>query len=130
MQATLAARGRRPVTSSGILGRVKCVHRTSDRSIAQLLRSALQSEGIEAVVDGEHLSSLQGLAVPAGPSAEYRVCIVDPDQTPRASLLVAGWLENQKSGTETERWSCGECGETHEGQFSSCWKCGAERGAA
>ncbi len=109
---------------------MNCLHKTPDRSIAQLLCGALRSEGIDAVVDGEHLSSLQGLAVPAGASAEYRVCVVDADQTPRASLLVAEWLEHHESTTETERWSCGQCGETHAGQFSSCWKCGAEKSAS
>lgn len=109
---------------------MNCLYKTSDRSIAQLLCSALESSGIAAVVDGEHLSSLQGLAVPAGASAEYRVRLVDPDQTPRARLIVSEWLERHRSGTVAEPWSCRRCGETHEAQFSSCWKCGAEKDAA
>jgi len=24
-----------------------------------------------------------------------------------------------------ERWTCAKCGETLEGQFTECWKCGA-----
>jgi len=94
--------------------------------MAQLLASALEIHEIGAIVDGEHLSPLQGLAVPAGASAEYRVCIVDPEQRPRAERFVRDWLQQQAS-PRLERWTCRSCGEAHEGQFSSCWSCGAER---
>lgn len=107
---------------------MKCIYKTSDRSIAQLLCSALESEGVRAVVDGEHLTSLQGVAVPAGPSAEFRVCVIDPEQTPRATLLLGQWLETRRADGAAA-WRCEECGEIHEGRFASCWNCGAERGA-
>ena len=68
--------------------------------MAQLLRGALESEGIAAIVQGEHLTSLQG-QIPAGPSASSR------------------WRP----------WVCGRCGEHHEGHFGSCWNCGAEAAA-
>jgi hypothetical protein len=102
------------------------MHTTSDRTIAQLLRGALESEGIGAIVQGEHLSSLQGGGLPAGASAEYRVSIVDDEQLPRASLFVKQWLEDRVSSRVEEVWVCEGCGERHEPQFRACWKCGAE----
>ena len=103
-----------------------CVYRTSDRALAQLLCSALSSHEIQAIVEGEHLSSLQGLAVPAGSSAEYRVCIIDSEQMPQAERFVRDWLRRHSAPDESEPWSCASCGESHGGQFSSCWRCGAE----
>ena len=109
---------------------MSCVHRTSDRSIAQLLCGALESHGIAARVDGEHLSPLQGAAIPAGTAAEFRVCIADAEQLPQAQRFVRDWLERHAAATPAGTWVCSGCGETHEAQFSSCWRCGAEEGAA
>ena len=104
---------------------VKPVYDTSDRTLAQLLRGALESEGIPAIVQGEHLSSLQG-QIPAGASAEYRVAIVDDEQLPRASIFVKNWLTDDAAARGLAPWVCDGCGESHEPQFRSCWRCGAE----
>lgn len=106
---------------------MKCVHRTSDLTVAQLLRGALESEGVPAIVQGEHLAPLQG-ELPAGASAEFRVAIVDDEQLPRAALLVRQWLEDPSAGPPGEDWVCSHCGERHEPHFVSCWRCGAPAG--
>lgn len=104
---------------------MKSVFETSDRTVAQLLRGALESEGIPAIVQGEHLSSLQG-ETPVGASAEYRVAIVDDEQLPRASLFVKSWADEAGAGGGAEPWTCERCRESHEPHFRSCWRCGAE----
>ena len=103
---------------------MKCLHQTSDRTRAQLLRGALESEGIAAIVQGEHLTALHG-EIPTGASAEYRVCIVDDDQLPRAGHLAKQWLGEGVPGSAAP-WVCDACGERHEAHFESCWKCGAD----
>jgi hypothetical protein len=103
---------------------LKCVHTTPDRTIAQLLRGALESEGVPTIVQGEHLSALQG-EIPVGAAAEYRVCIVDDEQLPRATQLATRWLADE-AGTNASAWVCKGCGERHEPQFHSCWRCGGE----
>lgn len=105
------------------------VHKTSDRTLAQLLRGLLEAEGVSAIVEGEHLTSLAG-EIPAGASAEYHVSIVDDEQLPRASIVVRRWLEDQARARPVTTWTCDACGEGHEAQFRSCWKCGAERDTA
>lgn len=102
---------------------MKCVHRTSDRTLAHLLRGALESEDIAAIVEGEHLAALHG-ELPVGASAEYRVSILDDEQLPRAALLVREWLEDRRR--DGAAWQCRGCGERHEPHFRSCWRCGAE----
>jgi hypothetical protein len=105
------------------------VHKTSDRTVAQLLRGLLESEGVPAIVEGEHLSALEG-QLPAGASAEYHVSIVDDEQLPRASLVLRRWLADQRPRRPAEGWTCDVCGEGHEAQFRSCWQCGSDRDAA
>jgi hypothetical protein len=102
---------------------LKCIHRTADRTTAQLLRGALEVEQIPAIVEGEHLCALRG-ELPVGASAEYRVSILDDEQLPRASLLARQWLAAQGETTGTAPWTCRGCGERHEPHFGSCWQCG------
>jgi Putative prokaryotic signal transducing protein len=104
---------------------VKCVHQTPDRTIAHLLRGALEAEAIPAIVAGEHLAALQG-ELPVGASADYRVSILDDDQLPRATLLVRQWLEDRRIDARAPAWACRGCGELHEPHFRSCWRCGAD----
>ena len=107
---------------------MKCLHQTSDRTRAQLLRGALESEGIAAIVQGEHLTAIHG-EIPTGASAEYRVCIVDDDQLPRAGRFAKQWLGEGAPGSGAP-WVCDACGERHEALFESCWKCGADSDAS
>lgn len=104
---------------------MRCVHRTSDRTVAQLLRGALESEGVPSFVQGEHLTALAG-QLPVGASAEYRVCIIDNDQLPRAEVLARQWLSEAPTVDPDSVWTCRACGETHEPLFRSCWRCGAD----
>jgi len=104
---------------------MKCVHQTPDRTIAHLLRGALEAEEIPAIVAGEHLSALHG-ELPVGASADYRVSILDDEQLPRATLLVRQWLEDRRHGDGGSAWLCRGCGERHEPHFRSCWKCGRD----
>lgn len=103
---------------------MKCIHQTSDRTRAHLLRGALESQGVASIVQGEHLTAIQG-ELPAGASAEYRVCIVDDDQWPRAGLLAKQWL-SEPPQRSAAAWACRVCGERHEAHFGSCWRCGAD----
>jgi hypothetical protein len=107
---------------------VICVHRTSDRTVAHLLRGALEAEGVVALVQGEQLFGLQG-EVPAGPALELRVCILDDEQLPKAERVVREWLAARARPSDEAPWRCAGCGEQHEPQFATCWRCGGEKPA-
>ncbi len=83
---------------------MKCVHRTPDRTVAQLLRSALEIEGFPGFVQGEHLTALHG-EIPVGSAAEYRVCISDDEQLPGATHFTKRWLESRAAPRTGERWA-------------------------
>lgn len=103
-----------------------CLHRTTNRTEAQLLRSVLEAEGVATYVQGEHLFGLQG-EIPAGAAFELRLCLLDDEQRPKAETLVREWLDTRDARASGAPWRC-VCGEPHEPQFLTCWKCGEERG--
>lgn len=44
-----------------------------------------------------------------------------------ASLIEVAHARNLLLSAGGEPWTCAACGERLEGQFDSCWRCGAER---
>lgn len=91
---------------------------------AHLVLGLLEAAGIAGELRGEALfTTLSGGAAAAGllPS----VWISRPEQEAAALALVAGYAQGGP-GAGGAGWRCG-CGEDHEGQFTHCWKCGADR---
>ena len=85
---------------------------------ATLVRVALEREGIRTAIHSTHAvrARLNGA-----------VYVVDCDQLEHARSVVARFV---KGATPSEAalsatWQCPSCGETVEGQFEACWKCGA-----
>jgi len=103
---------------------VKQVHTAKHAAEAHLVKGFLESQGIEAVVRGEYLTSGWG-ELPVDLCA---VWITDDAQFERANeLLIAffkGTFAREHGG---ERWTCATCGEQIEGQFTACWKCGTSQ---
>ena len=83
-------------------------------------RNLLENEGIRAVVKNEFLSSAMGDLPPAECQAEVWI-LLDADAE-RAEVF----LNHAFSAEPGAPWTCA-CGETSDGQFTQCWRCGAER---
>jgi len=83
-------------------------------------RNLLENEGIRAVVKNEFLSSAMGDLPPAECQAEVWV-LFDKDFQAAETLL-----RSILSPRNLPPWQCA-CGETCEGQFTQCWRCGATR---
>ena len=91
-----------------------------DPSITHLVLNRLQQEGIDAVI--------RGLAVGRGmgeipPIAAWSEVWVAGDPTAEAVRAVVA--EVTSAPPPDADWTCA-CGETMEGQFATCWACGAE----
>ena len=80
-------------------------------------RNVLQAEGISAVVRNEYLSSAMGELPPAECQAE--LWVLNDADAPGAEALLR---TPPRRGTP---WSCRQCGERCEPQFTHCWRCGA-----
>lgn len=93
---------------------VETVFQASHPMGAHVVRSFLESHGIPALVQGEHLSSMLGYA----PSLGISVCVRAGDAA-RALDLLGEFVEE---GDEFRK--CGECGQILDGDVERCWRCG------
>jgi hypothetical protein len=89
---------------------------------AHLIKGFLDSEGIFAVVRGEHLVALQG-EIPITMDTLPSVWVPEEDRARARELIERALKQEQPS----DDWVCIECGESIEGQFTECWRCGAAR---
>ena len=102
---------------------MKLVYTAKHPTEAHLVRGMLEAEGIRAAVRGDQLYGAYG-ELPVLPT----VWIFNDALAAHAERLVIDFLRGaaaRKYGHE--RWTCAQCGETLEGQFTDCWKCGAPR---
>lgn len=103
---------------------MKQLHAARHAVEAHLIRGFLASHGIAAEVRGEYLTSGWGEL----PVDVCSVWITDDAEFGRANELLvdflSGTLARKFSGA---RWTCPECGEALEGQFTACWSCGTAR---
>jgi hypothetical protein len=103
---------------------LKQLHAARHAIEAHLIRGFLVSHGIAAEVRGEYLTSGWGEL----PTDVCSVWIAEDAQFAEANELLKDFLKGsyaRKFGGE--RWTCGTCGETLEGQFTQCWSCGTAR---
>jgi hypothetical protein len=105
---------------------MKQLHAARHGLEAHLIRGFLVSHGIAAEVRGEYLTSGWGEL----PVDVCSVWVTDDEQFEQANELLVAFLKGsfaRKYGGE--RWTCRQCGEQLEGQFTACWHCGLERPA-
>jgi len=89
----------------------------------EALKARLEQASIPCFIKNRYSSMLAGDV----PFAEVfpELWVINEEDGPRAKELLALWRERPAPGTPD--WTCRRCGERHEAQFTSCWKCGAER---
>jgi hypothetical protein len=105
---------------------LKQVHVAKHATEAHLIKGFLESNGISAIVRGEFLTSGWGEL----PTDVCSVWITDDEQYERADRLLVDFLSGRLAREAAgQSWTCGQCGEALEGQFTACWKCGAARPA-
>lgn len=104
---------------------MKRVYQSTDYYSAQLIKSYLEDNGIDANVSGELLIGAIG-EIPA--NSYPSVWVIDEDDFDRAKALIAKYEESMaKPLQENTNWLCPHCGEKMELQFTQCWNCGTVR---
>jgi hypothetical protein len=86
------------------------------------LKNLLAAEGIASFVKNEMLSRLAG-EIPFTECAP-QLCLARESDRPMAEQILAGFRRTPVRGPD---WTCRDCGEHCEGQFSDCWRCGTPR---
>lgn len=110
--------------TTGDADTLKLLHPARHAIEAHLIRGFLASHGIAAEVRGEYLTSGWGEL----PTDVCAVWIAEDSQFARADELLKTFLKGSYARQfGGEGWTCEGCGETLEGQFTECWKCGAAR---
>jgi hypothetical protein len=91
----------------------------------EVVKSLLEEAKIPCAIRNEYLSMALGELAPSECSPE--IWIQNDEDYQRAKEIVDAW-RNAEDETH-DPWVC-RCGETIEGQFTSCWKCGTDRPTA
>ena len=86
-------------------------------------RNIVESYGIPCVVKNSFLSGAAGELPPT--EVWPILCVEDERDYGRAKQIVDEELE--KLDSTNQHWTCKQCGEDIEGQFTDCWKCGSPR---
>ena len=106
---------------------MKCVYTADNPTEAHLVKGLLEAEGIETVVQGEHLFPLRGI-IPVTADTNPSVCVVNDADFDQARSIAAAYDQVTLCGqSHPKAWDCPQCGEELEGQFTACWKCGTIR---
>lgn len=98
------------------------VYSAPDAATVHLLKGILDQRGIRTIVRGEFL---QGGVAPTEGWVE--LFVLKMQDVPEAKAVVEEVVSAEPT-PEGEPWTCPGCGESIEGQFSTCWNCGTERG--
>jgi hypothetical protein len=106
---------------------MKRVYSALDLPTAHFVLSLLEEEDIPARVFGEDISALRG-AVPFSAATQPGIWVLDDENYERAREIVTSF-ENSASSEASPGipWTCPDCGETSDAQFTQCWKCGKNR---
>jgi hypothetical protein len=103
---------------------VKRVHAAPNSLMVNYLRNVLESHGIDCVLRNQNLAGALGELPPIECWPE--LWIIEDGRFAEAEKLVKKTL--LFTGPTSSPWDCLGCGESHPGQFTACWKCGAQRG--
>jgi hypothetical protein len=87
------------------------------------LRNILEQAGIPCTVKNQYNAMLAG----GVPFVEVfpEIWVLRDEDVPAAKDIVGHW--SKATPVEGSSWRCKQCGENHDKEFTSCWKCGQER---
>ena len=101
---------------------MKRVYRTNDPATMGIVRDLLLRKGIETKVLNQH-------ATPAFPGvplldATPELWVVRDEDEATAEEVIARFESGEiRDELSREPWTCPQCGEVNEGQFTQCWRC-------
>jgi len=94
-----------------------------DGANVEMLKGLLEEADIRCMIRNEYLSSAMGEIPFLETSPE--LWILNDEDYSRAREVLENWRTTRIE--HNDPWVCGDCGETIEGQFTSCWQCGRDR---
>ena len=111
------------------------VYTARDEMDANFVQGLLRQEGIQAVVQGQSLGTAWG-TLPLSAESLPTVWVEDKD-VERARPIIEAYRQTDRANADEAvaeapraTWTCPQCGEKVEEQFTQCWKCGHNRPAS
>ena len=108
------------------------VYTARDEMDANFVQGLLRQEGIQAVVQGQSLGTTWG-TLPLSAESLPTVWVEDGDVA-RALPVIEAYRKTDEANADDavadrarSTWTCPQCGERVEEQFTQCWKCGQTR---
>jgi hypothetical protein len=100
------------------------VYSSPDPAKVHFVANLIQAEDIPAVVTGESLSAIQGAV-----GVTQSEVSVHEENRERAEAIVARFLRAgaRPASPPSDGWTCPNCGEVIEPQFTDCWNCQTRR---
>ena len=98
------------------------IYSSENPIMAGHVKSLLENSGIACLIKNQNLSSGMGELPPIECWPEVWI-INDADHEAATEIVNAMMTDDQP----TDSWWTCVCGETIEGQFSTCWLCGTDR---
>jgi hypothetical protein len=93
------------------------VYSAPNLTLVSIVRSVLEGCGIRCWLKNEFLSAGVGDLPPI--ECWPQLCVDDADFTEAQRIVDEAMVSR-----ELTAWHCASCGESSEGQFTECWKCG------
>ena len=99
------------------------LYRAADLIEATHLKTLLDSAGLDTVLRNENMSRVAGEV----PFIECwpEVWLRDERDEPLAQRILDDFKNRRRN--HGPAWTCAQCNEWLEGQFTACWKCGANK---
>ena len=98
---------------------------SDNRILVLQLREYLEANHVRCIVRNEFLGGAAGELPPTECWPE--LWVIENQQFDKAAALLSAFQQPQDDGEQAKRWTCKQCAEILEAQFSQCWNCGYER---
>ncbi len=106
---------------------MKKIYTANNPAEAYLVKGMVESHKIKCEVRGEQLFGARG-ELPVTPDTLPSVWIFDDNEYHNARTLIAEYDDRNKEDIkDTTVWTCSNCEEESESQFTQCWNCGSGR---
>ncbi len=101
---------------------MKPIFASQDVAAVTIVRGLLADQGIETAMQNENMSAVLG-DIPFM-HAMPELCLLREEDEPAARAIVEQFEAGRVSAPEAAAdWTCPNCGEVVQGQFTDCWKC-------
>ena len=109
------------------MSELKKIYVAHGRGDAHIVRGLLETVGIQSVIRGDDFVPFQGGGL-LNMEVRTSVWVLHDENFSRAVEIVEEYVRRTKEDVPSsgQTWTCHECGEAVEQQFTQCWKCGAE----